>query len=903
MKRAFKFISIIMMICLVFTSAAFAAQGDDPDGDTQETAAPLIIAIPDADEGQGISEEDTEDVLTQVVTGERHMDEPVWTGTETAPVDSYALNQRWMSVDDNLGVDGGLVTLDDIPWSNGAYSLQNADNEDGTEKMPQLASPKEIPLVVLVVGFSNIDYSASYNWKSTVFTASDSLAKYYTDQSFGKFTFVPAKEASAYGTGGNTNSYDQKNDGIVHVKLNMPHEDWSLSLSTLGYINSLISEGKAIKAAILASDQYVDYSSFDADKDGLIENNEMALAVVMAGYEAAYDTTKPLGDQYYIWSHAWALSGVNYYDSSFTLPTPDNVKVNSFITIAENLTTNTQAHIGVLAHELGHYIGLPDLYDTVGESSSPWYNYEVGAVSVMANGVWGWNGSKYVPSSFDAWSRCILGWVRPTVVQNGQYTVQSTQGNYNVLMVQTTNKKEYYLVENRQYSGWDVSLSNSYSNYAPSGGLIFWHIDDAIYENSVENGDALNGGYHRPGVMPLYPETTNGSTSGTYTFVGILPSGWTSRPFYNSSILSTVTNYGDHMGLPMYDGSNSPGARKFFGITVKILSGSGSSMTVQFGNTVKPAFVDRIAGSNRFKTAFEALDYYRNTRGNGIFGNIVIASGKDYPDALSGSYFAIRNNAPILLVNDSTVDEVASYVKTNMQASGTVYILGGTGAVPARMETALYNVGISSSNIKRLQGANRYETNIAILKYAGVRGRDLLICSGTGYADALSASSVEKPILLTNGSSLTASQKSFLSSYGSDFANIYCIGGDGVISNQLAWEIYKYVDPSFDPYNDNPAGARIWRVAGKDRFKTSVEVAKVFYGSTRRIFLAYAMNFPDGLSGGPVANYVGAPMLLVTNKYRDDAKNFVSTYGAYECTIMGGKTLISDDTAYYILGK
>ncbi|MBR3053176.1 MAG: M6 family metalloprotease domain-containing protein, partial [Firmicutes bacterium] len=752
---------------------ALPEEAEEP---AEEAEDAVLSDLVQAKPGEGVSEEaeaDNAPVIFQL-PGEEHIEGPVWDEEETEAPYKPDLIENWMSVNDNLGVDGGLVTLDDIPWEAGAYSGTSEGTADGVEQIPSFSTPKEIPLVVLVVGFSNINYNNSYNWGNSVFTASDSLARFYKDQSFNKFTFVPANETSAYGTGGNTNTNDKQNDGIVHVKISDPHRDWSLSITSMDYNESLITECRAIKAAIQASDQYVNYASFDTNGDRKITTNEMGLAVIMAGYEAAYDSSKTEGANYYLWSHAWSLSGGTGIDSSFTLPTPDGVAVNNFITIPEYLEYGTQEPLNVLAHELGHYLGLPDLYDTSGKYTT-WNNYDVGAVSLMASN-WTWNGSKYIPPSLDAWSKCALGWVRPTVVQNGQYTVQSVQGNYNVLMVQTSNLNEYYLIENRQYTGWDKGLANYgyYSDYASNGGLIFWHIDDAVYEQ-YDYDNEVNVKNHRPAVMPLYPETTTGSTSGTFTFIGKLPYEWKYRPFWSSSLCSAVTGQ-TSITLPIYNGSDNPSSRKSTGISCKFLSNSGTSITVQFSGTVKAAYVDRIAGSNRYETAIIGADRLRNDMGVSSFSNIVIASGKDYADALAGSYLAVKTNAPILLVNSNTVKQVASYVKTNMSSSGTVFILGGTGAVPSTMESALSGVGVSSSRIKRLAGANRYETNIEILRYCGVSGKDLLICSGKGYADALSASSLGKPIFLTNNSALTTAQKSYLNSYGSQINYFYAIG-------------------------------------------------------------------------------------------------------------------------------
>lgn len=122
-------------------------------------------------------------------------------------------------------------------------------------------------------------------------------------------------------------------------------------------------------------------------------------------------------------------------------------------------------------------------------------------------------------------------------------------------------------------------------------------------------------------------------------------------------------------------------------------------------------------------------------------------------------------------------------INSNLASGGTVYIVGGTGAVPAALDQKI------NGKVQRLAGSNRYATNIEVLKEAGVEGEDLLIASGKGFADALSASAAKKPIFLV-GAALTADQKSYLDTNAKiTSGKIYIIGGTGVISDATAERI------------------------------------------------------------------------------------------------------------------
>ena len=287
----------------------------------------------------------------------------------------------------------------------------------------------------------------------------------------------------------------------------------------------------------------------------------------------------------------------------------------------------------------------------------------------------------------------------------------------------------------------------------------------------------------------------------------------------------------------------------------------------------------RIAGDNRYATSTAAADALKKSLGVDKFENIIVASGDDYPDALAGSYLAKVKNAPVMLVGKdaNTEADVKQYINKNLKKGGTVYLLGGTGVVTSRFEKSLGDL-----KVERLGGQTRYETNIAILKAAGVDKEDLLVCTGEGFADSLSASAVGKPILLVAGSGVNDTQKKYLGSL--KIKDIYLIGGTGVVSDKIGTQLKKYDQDD-----------KCERVAGQNRYLTSVAVAKEFFpdGSDSEV-LAYAMNFPDGLAGGPLALSIKAPLILTDNSGYSDAVAYAKNAGIKKAVVLGGPTLISD---------
>ena len=294
----------------------------------------------------------------------------------------------------------------------------------------------------------------------------------------------------------------------------------------------------------------------------------------------------------------------------------------------------------------------------------------------------------------------------------------------------------------------------------------------------------------------------------------------------------------------------------------------------------------RIAGDNRYATSTAAADALKKSLGVDKFENIIVASGADYPDALAGSYLAKVKNAPVMLVGKDaeTESDVKQYISKNLKKGGTVYLLGGTGVVTSRFEKSLGDL-----KVERLGGQTRYETNIAILKEAGVDKEDLLVCTGEGFADSLSASAVGKPILLVAGSGVNDTQKKYLGSL--KINDIYLIGGTGVVSDKIGTQLKKYDQDD-----------KCERVAGKNRYLTSVAVAEEFFpkGSDSTV-LAYAMNFPDGLAGGPLALSIKAPLILTDNSGYSEAVAYAKNAGIKKAVVLGGPTLISDGVVNRII--
>ena len=292
----------------------------------------------------------------------------------------------------------------------------------------------------------------------------------------------------------------------------------------------------------------------------------------------------------------------------------------------------------------------------------------------------------------------------------------------------------------------------------------------------------------------------------------------------------------------------------------------------------------RIYGKGRIETSMKSADALKKSLALDKFSTVVIATGTNYPDALTGCYLAKVKDAPMLLVDDSTQTKIQNYLGGNLNSGGKVYLLGGTGVISESFEK---NLKAMEYDVERLFGANRYDTNLEILKEANVKSEDLLVCTGNGFADSLSASAAGKPIMLVD-MSLSEKQKTYLNGLDKN-KKAYLIGGTGVVS-----DLFK---SQFKPY----ASKGISRVYGDNRYETSKAVAETFFAKADSIVLAYAQNFPDGLSGGPLAMSLDAPLMLVDDKNYKHAVTYADKAGVKKVAVLGGTSLISDEVVNKIV--
>lgn len=211
-------------------------------------------------------------------------------------------------------------------------------------------------------------------------------------------------------------------------------------------------------ACELASESGIDFSIYDDDNDGEVDN----VFVFFAGCDEAEGAGEDC-----IWSHAWFVQ-----DGAGISLTLDGKKINRYACTAEisilNDKTEVLAGIGTFCHEYSHTFGLPDFYDTDYEENGGWAAGMWLSTSLMDGG--NMNNNNNTPPYLNAVERTLLGISEPVVIEsNGTYRLEPVHRNGQVYRLDTDREDEYYLLECRSEEGWD--------KYIGGKGMLVYHID------------------------------------------------------------------------------------------------------------------------------------------------------------------------------------------------------------------------------------------------------------------------------------------------------------------------------------------------------------------------------------------------------------------------------------------
>lgn len=319
------------------------------------------------------------------------------------------------------------------------------------QRVTNFPTQGDLPFLVILVEFKNKKFSVAQpeayfddHLNATGFDldgATGCVAEYYRDCSDGAFrpqfeVYGPVTMSHDYAYYGSTSSSDANATRMV------------------------------VEAA-QALDVQIDFSRYDLDGDGYVDN----IYFYYAGLGQADG-----GDSNTIWPHSWDL------ESNSIELTLDGVTVNSYACSPELDGSHKPNGIGTFCHEFAHVLGLPDLY-----ASSYSGALHPADWSLMASGNYLNDGR--TPPALSSYERLELGWLQPKVlsyplsVELQPLSQPDPEGDldFRACRIDTERQNEYFLLENRQKTGWDAHL--------PGHGMLVWHIDynPNIWDRNVVN--------------------------------------------------------------------------------------------------------------------------------------------------------------------------------------------------------------------------------------------------------------------------------------------------------------------------------------------------------------------------------------------------------------------------------
>jgi len=335
--------------------------------------------------------------------------------------------------------------------TSGLSRIVRRSNSSSSSSMYRSSSIGKTKVLVILVDFKDRKFSAKGGGESarqlfddmlnkdgfSEYNSVGSVTQYYRDNSLGVFQ----PEFDVYGpytVDGNASSFTA-DDGTTQKGAPL-----------------LLAKGCAL------ADNDIDFSQYDQDGDGVIDNVNM----IFPGYSAAQGASNT------IWPHRWSVYSSYYFDG---------VRLCDYSCSSEfKGTSGTDIDgIGTFCHEFGHIIGLPDVYDT--DYSENGQGTHLGKYSLMASGSYNQDGRR--PPYLNAEERSIVGWISGDELRQLDLSIHSysltaihTNKAYKSL---TQNEGEYFLYEFRDATGWDTGLDK---------GLVIYHVDRS--DNSVGSSTA-----------------------------------------------------------------------------------------------------------------------------------------------------------------------------------------------------------------------------------------------------------------------------------------------------------------------------------------------------------------------------------------------------------------------------
>jgi len=357
---------------------------------------------------------------------------------------------------------GSSLSVDELVRRYGCPGISPANPSTDTSKRVRdySAAPPTIPvtgvrsILVILIDFSDKTGSLNHShYQSLLFGEEKSLKDYYREVSYNQLNV----QGKVSGTG-----WYRSNHNMTW---------WGADSSGHDDLNGDIFE--LAREAVTLADSDINFREYDTDGDKILDPEELSICIVHAGL--GQESSRVASD---IWSHRWYIYGQGYQSRGIPLSDTlvDGIRISKhedpddvggYFMVAED------SPLGTFAHEFGHELGLPDLYDYSGGEEF------VGKWDLMGKGNWNGNPKGSSPAHLMAWSKLKLGWIGASNITS----ISSRQVvNTTIDRLETVTKgfyaakivvgSIYYLVEVRQQVLYDT--------YLPSQGILISFCNDSV---------------------------------------------------------------------------------------------------------------------------------------------------------------------------------------------------------------------------------------------------------------------------------------------------------------------------------------------------------------------------------------------------------------------------------------
>lgn len=291
--------------------------------------------------------------------------------------------------------------------------------------------------------------------------------------------------------------------------------------------------------------------------------------------------------------------------------------------------------------------------------------------------------------------------------------------------------------------------------------------------------------------------------------------------------------------------------------------------------------VHRLAGADRFSTSVAISQRFAPD-----VPVVYVATGADFPDALSAAAPAAHLGGPLLLTHAEGLPTVVRNELVRLSPDRIV-VVGGEAVIGA----AVYDeLAMLAPAISRLGGADRYESGELLIADSFTAAAEAFIATGNDFPDALAASaaagSLGAPVFLVDGESVRPSALAALQALG--VTTVRIAGGSSVVSMPIAEQL-------------KGAGFTVLRHEGADRYLTAAAINAAVFGASAPVSAAFIANgdgFADALAGAALAGAVGGP-LYVARQWcvPQSVSTAIGALAPTARVLLGGTAALSDSVA------